>query len=156
MIAILRSERSDAPEILRLQKLAYLTEAELYNDFTIPPLVQTVDELAAEYATRVVLKAVNADGTIVGSVRAYEEDGSCHIGRLMVHPDCRNRGIGRMLMDRIEGEFPSCSRFELFTGSRSTRNLAFYQKLGYRIFRYERLSDAVEFAYLEKSRPLTP
>ncbi len=33
---------SDAEEILSLQKLAYRSEAEIYNDFNIPPLVQTL------------------------------------------------------------------------------------------------------------------
>jgi hypothetical protein len=31
----------DAGEILRLQKLAYQSEARIYNDYTIPPLLQT-------------------------------------------------------------------------------------------------------------------
>jgi hypothetical protein len=34
---------SDAEEILALQKLAYQSEAEIYNDFGIPPLVQTLE-----------------------------------------------------------------------------------------------------------------
>ena len=32
----------DAQEILALQKLAYTSEAEIYNDFTILPLHQTL------------------------------------------------------------------------------------------------------------------
>ena len=39
----------DAQEILALQKLAYQSEAEIYNDFTIPPLHQTLDEIKAEF-----------------------------------------------------------------------------------------------------------
>ncbi len=36
---------SDLEEILKLQKLAYKSEAEIYNDYSIPPLLQTIDEI---------------------------------------------------------------------------------------------------------------
>jgi len=151
MIPISRSGREDAKAILDLQKLAYQSEAQFYNDFTIPPLVQTLEHLEAEYQTHVILKTV-MNGVIIGSVRAYDENGTCHIGRLIVHPAHQNKGIGRQLMSRIEEEFGHCMRFELFTGSKSTKNIAYYRKLGYQIFRYERLNDSVEFAFLEKNR----
>lgn len=38
---IKKAEFSDMKEIILLQKIAYRAEAELYNDFSIPPLVQT-------------------------------------------------------------------------------------------------------------------
>jgi len=38
-ILIERATISDAEEILALQKLAYRSEAEIYHDFNIPPLV---------------------------------------------------------------------------------------------------------------------
>jgi ribosomal protein S18 acetylase RimI-like enzyme len=153
MISISRSGREDAKAILDLQKLAYKSEAQLYNDFFIPPLVQTLENLEKEYETHVILKVVK-EGMIIGSVRAYEENGTCHIGRLIVHPDHQNKGLGKQLMDRIETAFPDSTRFELFTGSKSAKNLALYQKLGYRISRYDKPGGAVEFAYLEKSRKL--
>ena len=151
MITITRSERSDAKEILDLQKLAYQEEAKIYNDFFLPPLVQSLADLEDEYGFRVFLKVV-WHRQIIGSVRAHAKDGTCHIGRLIVHPDHQNRGIGKGLMARIEAEFPGCSRFELFTGTKSEKNLAFYQKLGYRVFRHDKLNDRVELAYLERVR----
>jgi ribosomal protein S18 acetylase RimI-like enzyme len=151
MISILRSDRSDAKAILELQKLAYHAEAKIYNDFFIPPLVQPLHDLEAEYGSHVFLKVV-WHREIIGSVRACEKDGTCHIGRLIVHPDHQNRGIGKELMNRIEAEFPGTRRFELFTGTKSEKNLAFYKKLGYGIVRYEKLNDKVEFAFLEKMR----
>ena len=151
MITFLRSERSDAKEILELQKLAYQEEARIYHDFFIPPLVQPLADLEDEYGTHLFLKVL-WHRQIIGSVRAYTKDGTCHIGRLIVHPDHQDRGIGTQLMHRIEAEFPDCHRFELFTGTRSEKNLGLYRKLGYRIFRYEKLNDNVELAYLEKVR----
>jgi ribosomal protein S18 acetylase RimI-like enzyme len=151
MITITRSDRNDAKAILELQKLAYLSEAQFYHDSSIPPLVQSLANLESEYQTHVFLRAIR-NGEIIGSVRAYEKDRTCHIGRLIVNPDHQNKGIGKQMMNRIEEEFSDSLRFELFTGSRSGKNLAFYQKLGYRIFRYGKLNDMIEFAYLEKIR----
>lgn len=140
---------ADAVELLALQKLAYQSEAELYADYGIPPLTQTVEEMEAEFGDHVVLKAA-ANRQIIGSVRARTESGTCHVGRLIVHPRFQNRGIGTRLMAAIEERFPHAQRFELFTGHRSIRNLHLYRKLGYRPFRRQPLSDQVELVFLEK------
>lgn len=125
---------SDAEEILSLQKLAYQSEAEIYNDFNIPPLVQTLEEIKKDFGIQFLLKAV-MDEKIIASVRAHTKEGTCYIGRLIVHPDFQNQGIGTKLMYEIEKIFSTCQRFELFTGARSERNLYLYQKLGYKIFK---------------------
>jgi len=144
-----QAQVSDASEILALQKLAYLSEAEICQDYTIPPLTQTLEEIEREFQTRTVLKVV-LDGKIIGSVRAYLQEGTCYIGRLIVHPDFQNRGIGAKLLREIEERFAHAGRYELFTGEKSERNLYFYQKWGYRIFRKEELTDKVTLVYLEK------
>jgi len=140
---------ADAPAILDLQKLAYHSEAVLNGDFTIPPLTQTLPEIEADFQQQVYLKAVR-DGTIVGAVRGYERDGTCYVGRFIVHPACQNRGIGTQLLHAIEAHFSTAQRYELFTSENSARNLYLYQKLGYRPFRTAKLSDKVILVYLEK------
>jgi ribosomal protein S18 acetylase RimI-like enzyme len=139
----------DAAEILDLQKLAYQSEAALNDDYTIPPLTQTLAELQADFQQQFYLKAVR-EGTIVGAVRGCERDGTCFIGRLIVHPVCQNRGLGRRLMHAIEAHFNATRRYELFTSENSARNLYLYQKLGYHPFRTARLTDKVTLVYLEK------
>lgn len=140
--------KGDLAEILALQKLAYRSEAEIYNNYTIPPLVQTLKELKEEAEGSIILKVVE-DRQIVGSVRAYEKDGPCHIGRLVVHPDYRERGIGKKLMIAVEKCFNGV-RYELFTGHLSAKNLALYEKLGYKSFKAEKINDDLQFVYLEK------
>ena len=140
---------SDAEEILSLQKLAYQSEAEIYNDFNIPPLVQTLEEIKKDFGIQFLLKAV-MDEKIIASVRAHTKEGTCYIGRLIVHPDFQNQGIGTKLMYEIEKIFSTCQRFELFTGARSERNLYLYQKLGYKIFKTARITDQTTIVYLEK------
>jgi ribosomal protein S18 acetylase RimI-like enzyme len=148
---ITRATPPDAAEILDLQRLAYQSEAAIYDDFTIPPLVETVEDLRSHFGTMVFLKAVE-DAGIVGSVRAYQEGPACCVQRLVVHPDYRRRGIGGHLLTRIEAEFPSAGRFELFTGHRSVNNVRLYERLGYRIFKTEPVHDRLTLVFLAKQR----
>ena len=148
-IGIFRAILEDAIEILAVQKLAYQSEAQIYNDWTISPLLQTVEEIRDDFETHIFLKAVN-EHSIVGSVRSRTIGTTCHIGRLTVHPKWQNQRIGTRLIQEIERINQNMTRFELFTGSHSIRNLHLYHKLGYRDFRREPLNNQVELIYLEK------
>jgi ribosomal protein S18 acetylase RimI-like enzyme len=143
------AQLEDAAEILALQKLAYLSEAEIHDDYTIPPLNQTLEETRVEFESQLVLKAM-IDRRIIGSVRGYLEGGTCYIGKLIVQPDVQNQGIGTRLMNEIEKRFDQAERYELFTGYRSERNLHLYEKLGYRPFRSQKITDKLTLIFLEK------
>jgi GNAT superfamily N-acetyltransferase len=142
---------ADAAVILELQKLCYRSEAEMYGDENLPPLWQTVDQLADDITTMIVLKATE-NTRVIGSVRASEIGGTCYVGRLIVHPDRQNQGLGRRLMAAIEERFPRAERFELFTGDRSTKSLGLYAKLGYCEFKRQVPNEKVTLVYLHKSR----
>lgn len=131
---ILRATESDAEEILELQRAAYQSEAALHDDFDIPPLTQSLDELKAEFETKVILKVVE-DGRLLASGQARLESGSCHIGRMAVRPEYQGKGIGSRLLSALESVFPDVARFELFTGEKSAGNLAMYRRRGYRPFK---------------------
>jgi len=148
-IQISQATFEDAIEILDLQKLAYQSEAQIYNDWTIPPLLQTIEEIQDEFNTHLFLKAVSKH-LIIGSVKTRIMGDICHIGRLIVHPKWQNHGVGTRLMAEVEVMNQDTARFELFTGSHSIRNLSLYHKLGYQEFRRERLSKQLELVYLEK------
>lgn len=150
-MTITRAEVSDAEELLQLQILSYQSEGERYGDYTIPPLVQTLDEMREDLERQVVLKAVS-EGSIIGSVRAYDQDGSCKIGKLFVHPARQGKGTGTALMKEIERIFDSCARYELFAGEKSTDNIRLYTSLGYRPFRKDSLAEHLTLVYLEKER----
>jgi GNAT superfamily N-acetyltransferase len=140
----------DAEQILALQKLAYESEARLYDDWTIPPMNQTLESLVSELHNDTVLKALEGR-TIVGSVRATVSDKVCHIGRLMVHPSHQGRGLGTALMRAIEARFPDAAGFELFTGSKSEGNIRLYTRLGYVATGARRVSDRVTLVVLSKT-----
>jgi ribosomal protein S18 acetylase RimI-like enzyme len=149
---IVRADRRDAEAVLQLQRLAYASEARLYNDWTIPPLRQTLAELLRDFETMTILKAVR-NGRIVGSVRGRVVDGICEVGRLIVAPDCQRQGIGSALLQAIETACNCASEvaaFELFTGSLSEGNLRLYRRHGYVPERERVLSPQVTTVYLRK------
>lgn len=144
-----KATTEDAEEILELQKLAYISEAEIIDDFTIPPLHQTTDEILSEFDNQVFIK-IEHKGRIIGSVRCRLENGTCHIGKLIVHPDHQNHGVGTRLLQGAENQFPDAGRYELFTSSKSEKNLHIYEKCGYRPFKRKVISDKLTLVFLEK------
>ena len=81
-------DEQDLEEILRLQKDCYQSEAEIYNDYAIPPLLQDMQTLKKEFENSLFLKAVLAT-EIVGSIRAYADGTTCFVGKLIVKKDFR-------------------------------------------------------------------
>ncbi|QQO10628.1 GNAT family N-acetyltransferase [Breznakiella homolactica] len=147
---IMQAENGDLAEILELQYRAFQSEAELAGDYAIPPLLQTLPEFEAEFRRGIVLKAVDESGQIIGSVRAYAENGTLYIGKLIVHPDFQGRGTGTRLLAAIETRCPQ-PRYELFTGDKSAGNLRLYEKQGYRPFAEKEIKPGLRFIYLEKN-----
>ena len=147
----------DAERILKLQYLCYQSEAELYGDWAIDPLTQTLDSLRTELKERHVLVARLGD-EVVGSVRGWvDADGVGRIGRLCVHPRMQRHGLGSRLVGAMEqrlaeGESPVLA-YRLFTGHRSLGNLRLYQRLGYRQTQVEEVNTKLSFIGLEKAVP---
>jgi GNAT superfamily N-acetyltransferase len=151
---ILRANVTDAEEILKLQKLAYQSEAERYNDYNITPLKQNLSEIIEQFKTHIFLKTIS-EKKIVGTVRAYEENGTCFIGRLAVDPKMQNQGIGTALMKEIEKLY-SPKRYELFVGTKSDKNIYLYKKLGYDIYKKSDYGcGKIEIFYMEKVKKNT-
>ena len=149
MITIDKAQENDLQEILALQYIAYQSEAKLFNNMDIPPLKQTIDEVYDKFSKGTFLKAVDERGVIIGSVRAYQENNTVYIGKLMVHPNMQKKGLGTKLLLAIEAKYPN-KRYELFTSTKSISNIKLYEKLGYKIFKKEAISQELQFVYLEK------
>jgi ribosomal protein S18 acetylase RimI-like enzyme len=148
--AIVDATPEDAEAILALQKIAYEREARRYDDWTIPPMVETLASVRDQIAQHVVLKAV-LDGRLAGSVRGVVTDGVCEVCRLSVDPALQRRGIGSALIAALEARFPDIEAFELFTGNRSVENLRLYDRHGYRHARTKVLSPTVSLVFLRKA-----
>ncbi|MFF8600497.1 GNAT family N-acetyltransferase [Streptomyces sp. NPDC015232] len=148
----------DAESILKLQYLCYQREAEIYQDWSIEPLTQTLDALRAELAEGRAFVARLGD-EIVASVRGrLDEDGTVRIAKLIVHPRMQRHGIGGRLLDAIERHYataaepaPAAKRFQLFTGHRSEGNLRLYRSKGYAQVATERVGPRLTLVTLEKA-----
>ena len=149
MILIKKAQKEDLEKILELQYLAYQSEAKLFGNMDIPPLKQTIEEVYNEFQKGTILKALDDIGVIIGSVRAYQENGTVYIGKLMVHPKMQKKGIGTKLLLEIENVYPN-QRYELFTSTKSINNIRLYEKLGYKIFKEEAVSQDLIFVYMRK------
>jgi ribosomal protein S18 acetylase RimI-like enzyme len=154
-VTISTAEHSDAEKILKLQYLCYQSEAELYGDYSIEPLTQTLDELRAELAGGCVLVARLGE-EVVGSVRgAVDPDGTARIGKLIVHPRLQRHGLGGRLLSAVEERLAAeeeAKRYRLFTGHRSQVNLRMYRKLGYeQVGAAEPVSRRLSLVTMEKS-----
>jgi len=128
---IVPAVQADAAELLVLQRCCWVDEAQANDRLDLPALLESeheVREALREWSTWVV----RVDGRLVGSVRARRDGDSWHIGRLMVAPDQRHSGLGRRLLAYAESQAPAgVTAITLFTGERSEKNIAFYQKAGY-------------------------
>ncbi|WP_351224107.1 GNAT family N-acetyltransferase [Streptomyces sp. NPDC002133] len=133
-VSISAAAAQDAEHILKLQYLCYQSEAELYGDYSIEPLTQSLDDLRSELARGHALVARLGD-EVIASVRGeIDEAGTARIAKLIVHPRMQRHGLGGRLLDAIEAHFagePAAKRFQLFTGHRSEVNLRLYRSHGY-------------------------
>jgi tRNA (guanine37-N1)-methyltransferase len=125
----------DVGELVTLQRACWVTEAQANATLEIPPLVESLDEVA-DSMTRWQTWVVRAGGRLVGSVRgrpAVDDPRTWEIGRLMVAPDLQGRGIGRALLEFAErAAAPGTMTYWINTGRDSAANLRRYRRAGYR------------------------
>ncbi|HEX7738131.1 MAG TPA: tRNA (guanosine(37)-N1)-methyltransferase TrmD [Marmoricola sp.] len=123
----------DAGEILTLQLACWVSEQQDNPDAHVPALHEDLDDVRGWSGRGVVLVA-RSHGRLVGAARGLLDGDTWELGRLMVAPDLRGRGLGRILFERIEAAAPdSATGYALFTGAGSARNLRMYKKAGYRL-----------------------
>ena len=141
---------ADGGELLTLQRAAFVTEAQLYDDPRLPALVETLPELLAAVQAGPALTARD-DGRLVGAVRTRVAGEVLHVGRLVVAPDQQGRGIGRARLAEVErAAGPGVRSAALFTGHRSVGNLRLYERAGYVEHRRDRVDDRLTLVHLAK------
>jgi ribosomal protein S18 acetylase RimI-like enzyme len=149
-LQILKATFEDLETILTLQKECYLAEAERHNEYNIPPLTQTLECIQEDFNQGTLFLKGMIEGQTVASVRGYSRNNTSFIGRLMVKKEFQNNKFGQALMKEIEACFTDSNRFELFTGFKSENNILLYQKLGYKEFKRQFITEKLTLVYLEK------
>ncbi|MFD7666276.1 GNAT family N-acetyltransferase [Streptomyces sp. NPDC059788] len=152
-VTISAATDQDAEQILKLQYLCYQPEAALYDDYSIEPLTQTLDDLRAELSDACVVVA-RLGTEVVGAVRGtVDADGTAAIDKLVVHPRMQHHGLGGRLLAAVEERLSterSAKRYRLFAGHRSEGNLRLYRSRGYTPVGTEQLSSRLSLVTLEK------
>ena len=149
------AQPSDAGELLTLQRAAFLIEARMNGTLELPPLTETLEELTASIESDTILVA-RQRGRLVAAVRGVAQpDHRWYIGRLAVAPDLEGRGIGSLMMDRIEDLAPpETVALQLLIGAGSMINQGFYRRRGYVDIERTVNADGVPVVVME--RPVEP
>ena len=145
------AEEKDIRELYDLQLRAFESEAEMIGSRNVPALMESYEENREDFDKWTVLVKRDDSGKIIGAARYREEDDHVEIGRVMVAPEWRNRGIAMGLMTAVE-DLTRAKVFELYTCTKSYININLYKKLGYKIYKVEQGDIDLSFAYMRKKR----
>ena len=133
-VVVTTATPADAGELLTLQRAAYVPEGRLNGSIDIPPLTETLDELAASLRTPGTVLVARDGSRIVGTVRGtLRDDGTWWVSRLMVAPDQQRRGLGSALLRQVLAAAPAGAPAGLLTGAASRRNVDLYRRFGFRV-----------------------
>ncbi|WP_020657503.1 GNAT family N-acetyltransferase [Amycolatopsis benzoatilytica] len=129
---LLPATPDDAAELMVLQRCCWVQEAVLNNTLEHPALTETLAEVS-EAIKSWDSWIVRQGPRLVAAVRARAVEDGWEIGRLMVAPDLAGHGLGRFLLAHAEQQAPpEAKQYVLFTGAASERNIAIYERAGYR------------------------
>lgn len=134
------------PELLEgLVPLKFLREAQVEDRLW----VATVEEL-----TESIVEQPIAKERVVGFVVTKFLVESCFVVELDVHPDYWRRGVGSALMKACcdGAKMQGFEQMRLTTFQKIPWNIPFYQKLGFSIFPFERLSQEMQAIVQHEAR----
>lgn len=153
MWQILPATPADAQLIHDLQMRAFAEEGRLCKTSDIPPLTEDLASIDRHIRTQTVLTA-REDGRIIASARGIVEGEVCSIQRVGVEPTHHGLGIGTALLRAIEQAHPHAERFNLTTNTAVPGNVQFYERLGYRVVEFTRVSETITLAQMSKAAGL--
>ncbi|WP_267202726.1 GNAT family N-acetyltransferase [Limosilactobacillus kribbianus] len=143
-----RAATADIHELYQLQLLAFESEAEMIGSRDVPALQETEAESAADFTNWIVLKLVS-NNRIIGAIRYRTRGKKVEVGRVMVHPGYRRRGLAQRLLKTINEKYPDQVR-ELYTCTKSWKNIALYKKMGYHPVKEVTEDSGLSFVYMQK------
>ncbi|WP_296004572.1 GNAT family N-acetyltransferase [uncultured Veillonella sp.] len=146
---IVKATESDILELYRLQLLSFESEAEMIGSRMVPALMESEADFKAAFNQWLTYKMVDDAGRIIGGIRYKYDDGFVDVGRLMVHPDYRQRGLAQKLLEFVD-EQCSPTRRVLYTCTKSWINIKLYTKMGYKAIKEEQDETGLSFVYMEK------
>ncbi len=149
MKEILTATEKDIPELLNVQKTAFMPVAKKLNWPDAANITETLEQATEAFPHYTMLKMLNDEGHIIGMVRGKVENGSLYIGKLMVLPEYQGQGIGTQLIRAIEKHLPH-QRAWLNTCEQLEGNVYLYSREGFVPFKHEHINDHLTRVYMEK------
>ncbi len=146
---ITQAERKDVSQLYALQLLCFESEAEMIGSRDIPALQETSQEHQKDFENWTVLKLEDDFGKIIGSIRYRKNDEIVEVGRLMIHPSYRRRGLAKRLLHEVDDMCPN-QRKELYTCTKSKSNIDLYRKMGYTAYKTHTEIDGLTFVDMKK------
>jgi len=146
---ILPATPADAQLIHDLQMRAFAQEGRLCKTTEIPPLTEDLASVDRDIRTQTVLTA-REGGRIIASARGIFDGKVCSIQRVGVEPSHHGLGIGTALLRAIEQAHPQAERFNLTTNTVVPGNVKFYERLGYQVVEFTKLSETITLAQMSK------
>jgi tRNA (guanine37-N1)-methyltransferase len=147
-----RATPADAGELLTLQLACWVGEAKVMGSLdVVPALHESLDDVVGDLE-RWETWVLRSAGRLVASVRGRrsDDDQTWVIGRLMVAPDLRGRGLGRWLLARAEERAPDdVAACAVVAGDMILDNHRMYRRAGY----HPRGPAAERAVWMVKQRP---
>jgi GNAT superfamily N-acetyltransferase len=127
-----RAEPHDTEALVRVAIAAFHHDSILYPEIEIggPPGYESAAVMRQKIAEDECHKIVEGERIIGGIVVFVKGNGHYHLDLLFISPDYHNHGIGTQAMRFIEDTYPA-TRWTLDTPTWASRNIHFYEKLGY-------------------------
>lgn len=133
-------------QILTLQRVSYLIEAEIIDYYEIPPLTETLEELMN---CGECFYGYFTEGILAGFLSYTMEDHILDICRVAVHPDYFRKGIADSLL-RQALSLPGIQKAIVSTGKKNLPALRLYQKHGFNMIRDKEIGNGIYLSELEK------
>lgn len=151
MYSIRPASPADATVIHGIQMRAFAEEGRLSETRDIPPLTETVEAIELLIRTQTVLAAWDGE-RIVGSARGIVDGDVCTLRGVSVEQRHRGQGLGASLVRAVERAHPNVRMFQLTTNTLVPGNVAFYERLGYRVDERTPFGGKIVLAQMSKRR----
>jgi ribosomal protein S18 acetylase RimI-like enzyme len=136
-----------AQRILDIQQLAYLQESILIDYPNLPPLKETLLDIQTSGESFLGYYEQNA---LAGVLSYSLEQKTLTIQRLVVHPTCTRRGIGRALLQELIHQHRHIKTFTVSTAEKNIPAVKLYEKHGFEITQRHTTPDGLALVRLKK------
>lgn len=130
-IEIKRSNVNEVDDLLSIQSKAFKEDLFTYEDYLTSPATESKERLAKKIE-KYFHYSIFIDGLLSGGAEVRKlSDKEAYLNRIYLLPELQSKGLGTLLMNKIESMFPEIVNWTLSTPHLNYRNHHFYEKLGY-------------------------